>query len=112
MDDREDHLIKSLAESNAEIARSLYQVHGVVSSVHTRLEAFIQAHASHVHQQELRDESYQERADKHEELLRNTVLKVEAWEAQKRLALSVATFVGGGGMVAILSMVIRAVVAK
>lgn len=106
-----EQLIKSnsdLTESNKELGKSVYQVHGVVSSVHTRLEHFIEAHASHVRQQELRDSAHEERADEHSKRLDDTASKVLAWEAQIRLVIGIASLLGGGGLIAIAAAIVNA----
>ena len=102
--DPNDHLIRHLAESNAEISKSLYQVHGVVSSVHERLEQFIEAHASHVRHQEMRDDAHSERADEHSKRIDDSAGKILAFEAQIKLIVWVATFIGSSGLVAIIAM--------
>lgn len=109
MGESDRDLIRHLADSNAEIGKSLYQVHGVVSSVHERLEHFIQAHAAHVHQQELRNEAHDERQTDHSRRIDEYAGKILAYEAQLRLTKWVLGFVGSGLLVAAISAVAKAV---
>jgi uncharacterized protein YukE len=104
------HLLDTYKRSNdatMEMGKSLYQVHGVVSSVHERQEAFIQAHASHVRQMELRGEEMIDRFDDHSRRIDSTATKVAAWEAQLKLVIAVATFLGGSGVFAILAVLFK-----
>lgn len=109
MGESDRDLIRHLADSNAEIGKSLYQVHGVVSSVHERLEHFIQAHASHVRQQELQNEDMHARHLDHSKRIDGYANKILAYEAQLRLFKWVIGFFGAGGLAAAISAVAKAV---
>ena len=90
-------LIRHLTVSVQEQSRSLYQVRGVVSSVHERQEAFIQAHAAFV-------DAVETRADVHSQRIDETAAQIAAWKAQARIVIGVASFVGFGGLVSMLAV--------
>ena len=93
MTDSDRDLIRHLSESVQEQSRSLYQVHGVVSSVHERQERLIQSL-----------EAVEHRADVHSSRIEETAAQISAWKAQARMVIAVASFVGFGGLMSMLAV--------
>lgn len=103
MTESDRELIRLLTESNKELAKSVLGVHVVAAETKTamvgmakRQEDFINAHASYVRANDAR-------AEEHADAIEKTSLQVHEWKSQQKLVLAVASFLGLGGLVAIVS---------
>lgn len=96
MDESDRQLFRHLLDGHAEITKSLYDVHGSISTVRERVEHMIVAQRASA-----------ERQDEHSGLIDDTAAKVMRWEAQVRLIVWVATFFGSGGLIAVIAMLAR-----
>ena len=104
MTDSDRDLITNLAESVHEQGKSLYQVHGIVSSVSAKQEALGNTLQQLVHAINTRADASDDRSDIHSTRIDETAAQVAAWKSKMELILGVAGFVGVGGLVSMLAV--------